>query len=627
MRRLLTPLLLLCLCAAATPARDGGGGPAALREVARVAWSFSGLTLEGPPLVAGTHVLVHGREASGRRALAVLERESGRVLARTLFATATPLDPVANGERVLVRAGPGRLELLRWRGVRFVSERSFQSEHSLSRPVFDADEVYFREGDALVRHDLARREPTWRTPGGLVVRGAPALCDEDVFALAYDARGEARLVRLARADGSLLEQVALGTHAAGVPPAEAPARLFAHREQVFVELPAPVRGRNGGDFTWTRIPREARFGAPTLHHFLAEPLARGAGWIAPVHDEGGARWIRSPENQELAAPAHHAWLAQATSPAAAAEEVLYLGPCAAEASTNLVLWRRADAPEFAPVPLDGRLLVVERGVLRCLAGPEAPPDPAAQRARERASLAEGALAQRLLELGSQALRANDTELAATWLDEAEALGVQGRALELARTEVERARALPKRAQPDARRLASLRTEETRARAALLTRLLDDARGARGAERHALLAELFARDPQHTDAQEFLATLLPADAELVPGQGATWIDYLRSGERLALDFVADAAAPLAQGTRLAEERSAWRNDAVLFTSPGIALVTADAEPGDVAAALRTGEHVTAFLEALFGAPRAGSKRLDVVLYPTRAEYLAGSAGGS
>ena len=97
--------------------------------------------------------------------------------------------------------------------------------------------------------------------------------------------------------------------------------------------------------------------------------------------------------------------------------------------------------------------------------------------------------------------------------------------------------------------------------------------------------------------------------------------------MALEFVADAAAPAAQGTRLGEERTAWRDDAVLFTSPGIALVTAGTAPGDVAAALRTGEHVTAFLEQLFGAPRTSARRLDVVLYPTRAEYLAGSAGGT
>ena len=88
MRRFFTPLLFLLLGAAAARASDRGEGPAALREVARVAWSFSALTLEGPPLVAGGHVLVHGRESSGRRALAVLDPESGRVLARTLFSAA-----------------------------------------------------------------------------------------------------------------------------------------------------------------------------------------------------------------------------------------------------------------------------------------------------------------------------------------------------------------------------------------------------------------------------------------------------------------------------------------------------------------------------------------------------------
>lgn len=625
-RRLLTTLCLLLLGSGAF-AGDRGEGPAALREVARVAWSFSALTLEGPPLVAGAQVLVHGREPSGRRALVALEPHSGRVLARTLFAAGAPLDPVASGERVLVRAGPGRLELLRWRGVRFVSERSFQSEHTLSHAAMDGSELYWREGDALVRHDLARREPSWRTPDEFVVRGAPALSGADVFALAYDARGTARLVRFARADGRLLEDVALGAHAAGLPPPDAPARLFAHEEQVFVALPAPVRGRGGDEYAWTRVPRAERFGVPTLHHFVAEPLARGAGWIAPVRDDDGVRWIRAPENQELAAPSHHTWLSAATSPAAAAQDVLYLGPCAAEARTNLVLWRRADAPDFAPVPLDGRLLVVERGVLRCLAGPEAARDPAAERALERARHAEGVLAQRLAELGAQALRAHDAELATAWLDEAESLGAQGRALALTRSELERAAALDRRPQRDTRKLAALRAEEGRARAALLGRLLDDARRAPPPERNALLAQLFAREPAHAEGLELLASLLPAGAGLAPDRALAWLELLRAGERFELGFAPSPAAPSARGTRLAEERGAWRDDAVLFTSPGIALVTAATSPGDVAAALRTGEHVIAFLESLFGPPRAGAGRLDVVLYPTREEYLAASAGES
>jgi hypothetical protein len=625
-RRFFLPLLGLWLAAVAA-AQDHGKGPAALREVARIAWSFSGVTLEGPPLAAGAHVLVHGREASGRRALVALEPESGRVLARTLFSASASLDPVASGERVLVRAGPGRLELLRWRGVRFVVERSFQSAQTLSRPAFEGEELYLRQGDALVRHDLARREPSWSTPAELLVRGAPALCGEDVFALAYDARGEAQLCRFARTDGRLLERVALGSHADGLPAEGASARIYAHPEQVFVELPAPVRGRGGGEYVWTRVPREARFGAPTLHHFAAEPLARGAGWVAPLRESSGVCWIRAPENQELAGPEHHAWLAQATAPAAAADDVLYLGPCAAEENTHLVLWRRADPPDFAPLPLAGRLLVVERGILRCLAGPEAPREAAGALARERAQEAEAALAQRLLELGGQALRARDDELASAWIDEAEALGAQGRALEVARAELERSRTAPQRAQPDARRLATLRTEEARVREALLTRLLDDARSARASERRALLAELFARAPRHEGGQALLAALLPAGAALAPGEAGTWLDYLRVSERLALDFTTDAAAPLARETRLAAERAAWRADVALFTSPQIALVTAGTEPGHVAEALRSGEHVVSFLEQIFGAPRAGSQRLDVLLYPTREEYLAASAGGN
>jgi len=609
--------LLLALIARAGAASDA---PVPLRTAPGEAWSFTGLVLEGPPLAHGAHVIVHGREASGRRALAVLEAASGRVLARTLFQVATPLDPVLCGERVVVRAGEARLELLRWRAVRFVSERSFLGTAPLSRPACDGDELYLREGETLVRFDLGRREPLWRSAPELRMRGTPALHGEDVLALAYDARGTCVLARLARRDGRLLATTALGAHADGVPPVTAEARIFPHATQTFVELPAPVLGRSGDGYRWTLVPAGDAEGGPTLHHFLAEPLALEDGWLAPVTDpEGGARWVSMPDGRELASSTHHAWLARASAPAARAGEVLYLGPCAADANTFAVLWRRATVPDFAPVPHGEALLVIEAGVLRSLIAPRPPPTPAEGAARAKRRAAEAALAQRLLELAGRALRARDAELARRWIEEAETLGAQGRALDVVRAELERVLSAPA-LQPDARKLALLRGEEERARGARLERLLDDARRARGEEALLLLEESLRLAPTHPDALIALAARLPAGASLLPEQALSWLAYLHAAQELPLELVTSPGDPRATGTRLATERQGWREDALLYTSPGIALVTAGAPPAAVAEALATGERVSAFLERVFGPPRARAQRLDVVLYPDRASYL-------
>ncbi len=600
-----------------------------------VEWSFGGLEIEGEPRVERERVVLAGRDPTGRRALCVLDLASGHLQARALFAADAPLEPALAGERIAIRAGPARVEVLQLRGSRLVSARSFQHRSSVSAPLLSGDELYLREGDELVRHDLGRRESTWRAQVQGAFRGAPVLSGERLFCAWFEPSGLAHVAELERAGGGLRADVVLGTCDASPGEAE-PLELVVHAENLFAALPRPLAATSGQAFPWARVPLEEHgFGGPvSLHAFVAPPLEIPGGWIAPERppDDAGVRWLcvrreRDGERAiELASPAHHRWLSAVTAPGSRAGETVHLGPSAARLATFELLWRRAAAPEFRPVPAaGGRLLVVEDGLLGSLAQPRPEPAPAEVRAAETARELEHRLAEQLAQLATKALRSGDLALAERLVLEAEAGRARGRGPALARSELDRLSASPRAPVLDPRKRSAVLEEERSIRARVPDALCDVARASREPELcRAYLRQLFTRQPEHGRGLEILGALLPANASALSGSASAWLDFLDVSARLPIEIV--APPPPGPGTRraegrLAEERERWRADALGFRSPRLFVVSAAASPGAIARALETGELVCDVLEETFGRA-AGAERepLELVLYPTREEYL-------
>ena len=615
-------------------ARGTAEVPAAETAPTRV-WSFGGLRFESEPLVSGALVVAAGRDPSGRRALVALDLASGRMLARALLDSPVPLEAALSGERVAVRVG-ARLELLHLRGGRFLPERSWDGAQDgqgggFSAPRLEGEELLVREGGELALYDLARREPRWRTQG-LGAGGTPALDGKTVFSLAYNAEGGAELVALTRADGAQRARIPLGRMDGPAPSADEPAELVVHGERVFVRLPRPIPAVEGGSFPWARVPRTAEgLGQPvTLHALLSAPLEIEHGWIAPEPDPDGApRWLlvqveRGRERQlELASAAHHTWLCRSLVPASRSGELVHLAGAGVDLSSLELRWREEPTGLFRPVPVPGGTLVVTGDELVCLRAAPSAPDPAAVRAAAFAAAQDRAHGERLTQLGAKALRSGDAEFALHLLDEGEPLG--GRAA-AARAELER---LPAglRAPSDPRRRSALLAEE-RALCERWTGAFAQAAQSTRGDARALLFELFRRVPDDERGREVLRALLPGAARLEDGTPASWLEFLAVAERLALDV----RAPVAEGPgsaadrRLVEERAAWRVDALGYASPRLFVVTAGAEPGAVARSLAAGELLCTVLEETFPSlARAGrgSDPLELVLYPTREEYLAKS----
>lgn len=603
-------------------------------------WSFGPLAFESAPVVAGASVLAAGRDATGRRALVVLDGASGRVLARTLFASAAPLAVCASGERVAVRTAPDRVDLFRLRRGRLFAERSFAHAQSVSPASLVGEELLLREGDELACYDLGRREPVWRARVPGAFHGAPVARGAAVFAGWYDASGAAHLAWIERTSGRVLGDAVLGRHRDGCAPLDRDAlALVAHATSVFVELARGIPSTSGLELGWARVAFDGTsLGTPTLHDFLAEPLETADGWVAPERTRAGAaRWVlvrRGLEPSggreravELAAPEHHAWLSACTTAASRAGDVLYLGTCAADARSLQVLWRRELQPAFRPVPVDGGLLVVEGAELHLLGSEPPAPDVARERARERVATEERGLGEQLARIASQALRTGDGELAARLVVEAEALGATGRTLALVQAEAERMQ--PAQAS-DARvrqRRAALLVEEHTARERLPQALAEGARATSDARlARAFLAELFARAPEHPAGLAELRRFLPADAPLVSAQARGWLGFLELAALRPIDLVGAPEAsqpPSAEQRRIESERAGWRADVLGYHSERLLVVTAGAPPDAVARTLHWGELVCDVLEQVFGGSRAAAGRLELVLYPTRAEYLAHS----
>jgi hypothetical protein len=645
MRKLLAALALL-----AVPAHDAaqpgtGNGAAGASEIAPLRdepvelWSFGPLTFEAEPVPWERHVLVTGTDATRRRALVVLDAESGRMLARALFTSSRPLATSAAGERVAVRTGPERVDLFRLRGARLLLERSFQHGESVSAPRLAGDELTLREGDELVRYHLGRREPVWRARVPGAFHGAPALRGRHVLAGWYAPDGEAHLAWLDGASGRVRGDVVLGRNSLGRPPEDRDAlALVPHARSVFVGLVPGLRATSGAELPWARatLDGESLRNPGTLHALQAAPLETVRGWIAPERTrEGDTRWVLvegEPGGErvlELASHVHHAWLGACTTPPSGAGDVVYLGPCAADVHTLEVLWRRERAPAFRPVPVAGGVLVVEGDRLRRL-GSEPPPEESAreiERVRARVAEEERALGEELAEVAWQALRAGDGERAASLAAEAEALGASGRTLALLGGEAERALFGPSvpRAAPRVKGVErSLVAREREARA----RLLDDLARAAGVaagegERILLLRELFLRAPGHARGLELLRRLLPEDAPLAGGDALEWLEFLALSATRPVSVVGEpehGAKPTPEEARLAAEREGWRTDVAGYRSERLLVLTAGTPPDAVARAVRAGELVCDVLESVFAAVPRPAGALELVVYPTREEYL-------
>ena len=631
----LAACLALAAVAAAGAASDDRASCLPLVQEPELLWSFGPLEFESEPLVADGRVLAAGRDPTGRRALVVLDAASGRLLSRTLFPASQPLAFAAAGERVAVRVAPERVELLRVRGTRLLAERSLVHDASLSAPVLDGAELLLREGDELALYDLGRQDALWRARVPGAFHGAPVARGRHVFAGWYEANGTAHLAWIERTSGAVLGDAMLGRGRAGrIPEGRDALRVVAHAGAIFVELSPPLPSTAGRELAWSRVPFDgARHGSPTLHDFLAAPLETDEGWVAPERAADGAtRWVlarRGPPSDarermiELAAPDHHAWLASVTTPASRAGRVLYLGPCAADARSLQVLWRRATSPDFRAVPVDGGLLVVEGTRLSLLGGALPAPDSERERVQERVASLERDLGEQLARVASQALRAGDAELATRLVTEAEVLGASGRNLSLVRSEAQRI-AGPKPEPRASQRRPALLAEEEAAREQLLRELAEAARAAGDARaKRAFLDELFARAPEHPAGLAELRRLLPAGAPLAAGEGRAWLEFLELARACPVELVSASEAgrtPTPEETRLAAERETWRPDALGYRSERLLVITAGTPPDAVARTLRAGELVCDVLERIFGGSRAAPGRLELVLYPTRAEYL-------
>jgi hypothetical protein len=637
-------LLLAALVLGRAPrAQDADSAPLLVPPVE--AWSFGPLQVEGAPIVANGGVLVPAREVSGRRIVAWFTLDEGRLVSRSVFPGNEPLALARSGERLAVRSGGGRVDVVRLAGGRLTVERTFVDAVPSSAPVLEDELLFARFGPSLVAWSVTRREPLWRLEGH-EIRGDPMAHPRGLLALGHDSAGRPQVLCLDRATGAVQTQIELGAPSADLPALDATCEWAVRDAQVFVRPPVAPRSTGGRAFPWAAVTLDEQgFKGPvSLFDLAAAPLGvpdLDGTWVAPevlrASEPPAVRWLLASEGGartlELSSDTHHLWLQHVRAPAARAGTVLYLGANAVSLPDLEVLWRRpTDDLRFAPVPVDDGLLLVDGDHLRFL---RAPPQPASldeRRAHELVADLDRRHGERLVQVAVKFARAGDGAAAMAFLDEAEALGVQARTVERARTEIERQGDL--RA-PDPRRIQAASAELAAIQERVPRELAEAVRhAAEPGTAHALLEALGRRCPEAPALVELLNARLPSAARLESASRSSWIEFLARRDALGLELLDPTPGDerLVPGcARVLAERASWRPDVVGYRSTSLLVVAPQDDPGAVARVLEAGELVLDVLGQVLGSRPDGARDapLEIVLYPTRDEYLAqcpGDLGG-
>jgi hypothetical protein len=123
--------------------------------------------------------------------------------------------------------------------------------------------------------------------------------------------------------------------------------------------------------------------------------------------------------------------------------------------------------------------------------------------------------------------------------------------------------------------------------------------------------------------ELLRRLVPENARVASEDAPAWLEFVALSAAHPIALVgptSPGAKPTPEETWLAAERESWRADVVGYQSERLLVVTAGAAPDAVARTVRAGELVCDVLESVFGGTPRDARRLELLLYPTRAEYL-------
>ena len=647
-------LLCLALCSptqeAAAPGRwsaaagDSAGSSRSfarpLREEPLVSWSWQApAPIEGAVSSWDGRALLSLRESSSRRALVLLEIETGELILKETLRATQALEPCMDGDAICVRPSAERVDVYRLRDGRIGRPRAIRAERSISAPLLVEGELYLRVDDTLKRFETNRNGITWSAALPGVVRGRPALFGQQIFTLFYTPDGTANIGILDRDSGRLLVSASVGDHGGTIPAVDASASLHPSASRVFLRYPLPVRNASGTEFSYaSRELRGQSFSTPgsSLHQYQSAPIVYGSGWITEEGVELPS-WIQVTREREtwsvqtLADVRTQPQLRGFRAPPSLAGEVIYFGGLAADMQNLRILWKRKPW-RFQPTPIDGGLLVVEEGeVLRALREPAPQLSPAQALARRQDEALEQERALLLAELAKGSTRIGDVNLTRRMIDRAQRHGASASQVAPALRAMDRIAANSKRANPTGNKYRALLAEEAALMARPAAQLAQLAAQKQGAERLALLRVALERDPQEPQAMAQVRALLPAGAvpsEPFPALG--WLEFLEISLRIPVQL-SGPRSPDWEQRNLALERDAWRPDLSGFRSERLFIIAPHDRPGAVARCLETGEFLADILEELFAdsgvSEGAADEPLQILLYPTRQEYITQSTRAS
>ncbi len=296
-------------------------------------------TLEGAPILASGRLIVTELEGAGRRALRVLDPRTGAELApRRSLRTDADLGVSVWRDRLLVRSGPRKLEVWALNDRRLATVWSHTSTAPMGGGVLGDGTVYAVVDGGIGAFAPGRRAARWHVAGAF--RGTPALEDDELAIVRYDAAGTAALVWLAADDGRQLRTQTLGRTEAEVPASGTLPRIHLSETDIVVEVAAAVLNTAGKSERFVWDDRRRPGGGFRTAGLLSEPALIRDGWIGWCSADKQPFLQRMAGNQGsvLADPETFPELVAALPPPRAAGSTVALGSLLFSTATGRVRW-------------------------------------------------------------------------------------------------------------------------------------------------------------------------------------------------------------------------------------------------------------------------------------------------
>ena len=343
------------------PARTGAALTKPLTDAVREAWRYRARgRIEGEPLVWDDWIVLEVVERRKKRALHLIRLSDGKRIHKTRgYETPASMAPCLGRGMVTARTGPNELTVYRVERSRLARIWKLQTEVPAGDPLALGREIYFHNGQDLMRFGFGCDKPVWKISGRY--RSRLALRGNELYVIHYDGDGVGWLQAVDRKTGRIIERRQAAYHQGNVPSPRDRALLYVGQDRIYIRLGLEVECKGGVMANALMLSRKVRADGsasvglsqyielPSTPAFWNERTLRIEGCRLMVKEkereseENSNAWIVGQDQKDDRILAHkyfHRSLLDIRTPPTIVRNACYLGSVAFDLESLRVFWRQ-----------------------------------------------------------------------------------------------------------------------------------------------------------------------------------------------------------------------------------------------------------------------------------------------